>query len=132
MTAIPLERILYVEDDPDIRMIAVFAMRELGAYQVEECASGDEAIQRAEGFAPQLLLLDVMMPGMDGPATLAALREISGLATTPAVFMTAKAQPREIERYRSLGAVEVIQKPFDPIELPNVLREIWARVAGPS
>jgi len=122
----PLERILYVEDDPDIRMIALFSLRDLGGFVVEECASGTEAIKRAPSFAPQLLLLDVMMPGMDGPATLEELRRMPGLQSTPSVFMTAKVQPREVERYRAIGAADVIQKPFDPIRLPDEIRRIWS------
>jgi CheY-like chemotaxis protein len=76
-------------------------------------------------FAPDLVLLDVMMPEMDGPSTLAALRELPGMARIPVVFMTAKVQFAEITYYKSLGAREVISKPFDPMLLSDQLRRIW-------
>lgn len=127
MSEAALSRILYVEDDADVRHLASFALKAVGGFTVEACASGEEALARAEGFAPQLLLLDVMMPGMDGPTTLEKLRTLPGLATTPAIFMTAKVQPQEVARYRALGSLDVISKPFDPMTLPAALREIWAR-----
>ncbi|MDQ1080578.1 response regulator [Pseudoroseomonas cervicalis] len=127
MSEAALSRILYVEDDADVRHLASFALKAVGGFTVEACASGEEALARAEGFAPQLLLLDVMMPGMDGPTTLERLRTLPGLATTPAIFMTAKVQPQEVARYRALGSLDVISKPFDPMTLPAALREIWAR-----
>lgn len=127
MSEAALSRILYVEDDADVRHLASFALKAVGRFTVEACASGPEALARAEGFAPQLLLLDVMMPGMDGPTTLEKLRALPGLASTPVVFMTAKVQPQEVARYRALGSLDVISKPFDPMTLPELLRGIWAR-----
>jgi CheY-like chemotaxis protein len=91
------------------------------------CSSGAEAVAKAAAFAPDLVVLDVMMPGMDGPGTLAALRALPALARTPVVFMTAKVQPAEIAHFRSLGALEVIAKPFDPMRLADTIREIWRR-----
>jgi CheY-like chemotaxis protein len=120
-----LERILYVDDEHDIRAVARVALEMVGGFTLQLCESGQEALQQAEDFAPDLILLDVMMPGMDGPETLSALRRISALAATPVVFMTAKAQPHEVERYHTLGAVGVITKPFSPMQLPERLREIW-------
>ena len=125
-----LARILYVEDDADIRSVAGFALEAVGGFVLAARASGEDALAQAPGFAPQLLLLDVMMPGMDGPETLAALREMPGTAATPAVFMTAKVQPQEVARYRALGAVDVISKPFDPMTLSDEIRAIWARRGG--
>ncbi|MFE0752611.1 response regulator [Inquilinus sp. NPDC058860] len=125
-----LTRILYVEDDADIRSVAGFALEAVGGFVLAACASGEEALTQAPGFAPQLLLLDVMMPGMDGPETLAALRALPGTAATPAVFMTAKVQPQEVARYRALGAIDVISKPFDPMTLSDEIRAIWARRDG--
>jgi len=125
-----LTRILYVEDDDDIRTVASFALKAVGGFTVEACASGQEALARAQGFAPQLLLLDVMMPGMDGPTTLGRLRALPGLQETPAVFMTAKVQPQEVNRYRELGSLDVISKPFDPMTLSSSVREIWSRRDG--
>jgi CheY-like chemotaxis protein len=122
-----LSRILYVEDDADVRKVASFALKMVGKFIVEACASGEEALERAAGFAPQLLLLDVMMPGMDGPTTLARLRELPDIAPVPAVFMTAKVQPHEVARYRELGSLDVISKPFDPMTLSATVRGIWDR-----
>ena len=104
------------------------ALEEIGGFSLEVCGNGDEALAKAVDFAPDLLLLDVMMPGMDGPTTLKALREIPELANTPAIFMTAKVQPHEVEEYKALGAVDVIAKPFDPMTLSENLRNIWNRL----
>lgn len=121
----PLQNILFVEDDDDIRTVTVLALEMLGDFNVEACASGMEAVERASQFRPDLLLLDVMMPGLDGPATLARLREQPELRNVPAVFFTAKARPDEVERLRSLGAQDVLAKPFDPERLPGELHRIW-------
>ncbi len=120
-----LKKILYVEDEPDIQAVAKIALEAVGGFELMTCSSGDEAIAVAAEFAPDLLLLDVMMPGMDGPTTLAELRQLSGLESTPIIFMTAKVQPQEVEYFKSLGAVEVIAKPFDPMGLADQVREAW-------
>jgi CheY-like chemotaxis protein len=126
----PLERILLVEDDPDIRTISLFALEAVDGVTVKACGSGAEALGEAPSFAPQLVLLDVMMPELDGPATLAGLRHLPGLERTPVVFMTAKVQPEEIVRYKALGAVDVIAKPFDATTLGEVVLSIWERLAA--
>ncbi len=123
--AAELQRILYVEDDPDIQAVARLALEALGGFTVKICSSGPEAVREAEAFAPDLLILDVMMPEMDGPATLRALRDIPALADVPAVFMTAKIHPRELDGLRALQALDIITKPFDPVALPDRIREIW-------
>jgi two-component system, OmpR family, response regulator len=120
-----LQRILYVEDDPDIQEIASLALENVAGFSVHICSSGEAAVREAAAFAPDLVLLDVMMPGMDGPSTLAALRTQPPLADTPVVFMTAKVQPSEVSQFRSLGALDVIAKPFDPMNLGTQLRAIW-------
>jgi len=120
-----LQRILYVEDDPDIQAIARLALENVAGFTVHVCSSGEAAVREAADFAPDLVLLDVMMPGMDGPSTLAALRTQPPLADTPVVFMTAKVQPSEVRHFRSLGALDVIAKPFDPMNLGTQLRAIW-------
>ena len=120
-----LQRILYVEDEPDIQMVARIALESVGGFTVKICSSGEEALREAETFAPDLLLLDVMMPGMDGPTTLQALRAIPALEHTPAVFMTAKVQPHEVEQFRSYGALDVIAKPFDPMALSEQITTVW-------
>lgn len=120
-----LRRILLVEDDPDIQIVARLALTDLAGFDLEVCSSGREALEKAPGFSPDLILLDVMMPELDGPSTLKELRRHSSLDGTPVVFMTAKAQPEEVAEYRSLGALDVIVKPFDPMELGNEVRRIW-------
>lgn len=125
-----LTRILYVEDEPDIQTVARLALETLGGFAVQLCSSGEEALQLAPGFQPQLILLDVMMPVMDGPSTLKMLRTLPQFASTPVIFMTAKVQPGEVAHYLELGAVDVIPKPFDPMTLSNQVEAIWARCHG--
>jgi len=120
-----LERIIYIEDDPDIQDIVRFILEEMAGFTVHFCSSGDAAVREAAAFGPDLILLDVMMGGMDGPTTLKALRAQSSLANTPAVFMTAKAMPSEVARLRSLGVLDVITKPFDALNLANRLQTLW-------
>ena len=120
-----LQRILYVEDEPDIQAVAKLALEMVGGYTVKICSSGEEALREAVAFAPDMILLDVMMPGMDGPNTLKALRELPSLATVPMAFMTAKVQPQEVARYKLLGALDVIPKPFDPMKLAAQVKKIW-------
>ena len=120
-----LTRILYVEDEPDIQAVAQIALESVGGFTLKTCSSGEEALDNAVDFNPDLILLDVMMPGMDGPSTLEALRKLPELANTPAVFMTAKVQPQEVEQLLSSGAVDVIAKPFDPMTLADNIRDIW-------
>ncbi|MCU0925575.1 MAG: response regulator [Hydrogenophaga sp.] len=122
-----LQRILCVEDEPDIQAIARMALELVGGFQVQVCSSGEQAVREARAFAPDMILLDVMMPGMDGPGTLAALRSLPGLDTVPVAFMTAKVQPQEVAHYKSLGALDVIAKPFDPMTLASLVRQIWSR-----
>jgi two-component system, OmpR family, response regulator len=125
-----LNRILYVEDEPDIQAVARLALEMVGGFTVKICSSGQEALASVAAFAPDLILLDVMMPGMDGPATLQALREQPALAAIPVVFMTAKVQPAEVQHYRGIGAVDVIPKPFDPMTLATQVRDAWGRRNG--
>jgi len=121
-----LKKILYVEDEPDIQEVAKIALESVGGFILKVCSSGEEALKNAEEFSPQLLLLDVMMPGMDGPTTLAELRKLATIAAVPAIFMTAKVQPQEIEHFKSLGAIDVIAKPFDPMTLATTIRNSWS------
>ena len=122
-----LKRILYVEDEPDIQAIAKLALEAIGGFEVMVCSSGKEALENVIAFSPDLILLDVMMPGMDGPATLQAMRDLPELSQTPAIFMTAKVQPQEVAGYKILGALDVIPKPFDPMTLAENVRKIWDR-----
>ena len=124
-----LVNILYVEDDVDIQAVAQIALEVVGGLSLTTCSSGAEALAAVNnGFVPDLLLLDVMMPNMDGPTTLAGLRNIAATTTTPVIFMTAKVQSTELDFYTSLGAIGVIAKPFDPMELSNQVRTLWEKV----
>lgn len=122
----PLSRILYVEDEPDILLVGKMALEAVGGFTVIACASGQEALIAAPNAQADLLLLDVMMPGLDGLGTLKALQKIPATARTPVIFMTAKVQAAEVDAYIKLGALEVIPKPFDPMELSAQIRKIWA------
>ncbi len=126
-----LSKILYVEDEPDIQAVAKIALEAVGGFELRVCSGGQEALDAAIEFAPDLFLLDVMMPGMDGPTTLIALQKMVGLETVPAIFMTAKVQPQEIEYFKSLGAIEVIAKPFDPMTLAQTINEVWEKSEAP-
>lgn len=121
-----LNKILYVEDEPDIQAIARIALENVGGFKLEICDSGQDAIKIAPDYLPDLILLDVMMPGMDGPTTLKELRKIDLLKNTPVMFMTAKVQPQEIQQFKSMGAIEVIAKPFDPMKLADTIKKAWS------
>ncbi len=124
MSRTGLHRILIVDDEPDILTVTRMTLCAGGDYEVETCQSGGEALVLAPQFEPDLILLDVMMPEMDGPTTLKGLRADSRTATTPVVFMTAKTMRHEIERYLDLGAVGVIPKPYNPRTLVEELERI--------
>ena len=130
MTPPPLTRILVVEDEADIQAVARLALQALGGFVLEICSSGSEAIEKVPSFASELILLDVMMPGIDGPSTLKALREMPQTAATPVIFMTAKVQPNEITHYKAIGALDVIAKPFNPMTLSATINHIWAQYHG--
>lgn len=128
MTSRVLSNILYVEDDLDIQTVAQIALEVIGGFNLQTCSSGQQAMDAAHsGFAADLILLDVMMPKMDGPSTLAKLREIPQTSTTPVIFMTAKVQAGEVAYYKSLGALGVIAKPFDPMTLSDQVLSLWAK-----
>jgi CheY-like chemotaxis protein len=115
-------RVLHVDDEPDIREVVEISLGLDPAFAVRSCASGGDAIAATADWSPDLILLDVMMPDMDGPMTLARLRERPQTATVPVVFMTARAQASELDRFLSLGAAGVIAKPFDPMTLAALVR----------
>ena len=125
-----LEKVLFVDDDPAIRDLIDVALSTVGGLSARGFASGEEAVSAAQEFAPQLLLLDVMMPDMDGPMTMSALKSLDGLEAAPAVFLTAKVHGKEVERLMGLGAVRVLPKPFDPMTLADDLRAIWAETGS--
>jgi len=115
-------RILHVDDEPDIREVVELSLALNPDFEVRSCGSGTEAVAIAAEWSPFIILLDVMMPGMDGPTTLAQLRGNPRTADIPVLFMTARAQAREVERFISLGAQGVISKPFDPMTLAFQVR----------
>lgn len=117
-------RVLYVDDEPDIREIAKIALDLDEGLIVETAASGLEAISKAATWRPDVILLDVMMPEMDGPTTLAHLRGRDDTSSIPVVFITARTQTHEVERFRALGARALISKPFDPMLLAAQVRAI--------
>lgn len=127
MTIPELKKILLVEDEPDIQIVARLALENVGGFAVEVCSSGMEAIEKAAGLEVDLILLDVLMPEMDGPTTLRELRKVQELTQIPVIFLTAKVQAHEVEQYRRMGALDVIPKPFDPMALSQSVKEIWAR-----
>ena len=102
----------------------------MGGFTVIYCKSGVELLEKAKEFKPDLFLLDVMMPDMDGPTTLSRLRAIPEFADIPAIFMTAKIQPNEIEDYKKIGVLDVISKPFDPMKLADNIRDAWTKMYG--
>jgi CheY-like chemotaxis protein len=122
-------RILHVDDEPDLREVVGLSLGLDPAFSVRSCDSGQDALATAADWLPDMILCDVMMPVMDGPATLVRLRECPQTVNTPVVFMTARAQTREIEHFKSLGAIGVIAKPFDPMTLADSVR-CHLRAAG--
>lgn len=110
-----MKRILYVEDEADIREVAEFALED--DFELIICESGEIALNQAAQTTADLILIDVMMPNMDGPTTLTKLRELPHFNQTPVIFMTAKVQPKEVAEYMAQGALGVISKPFDPMAL---------------
>jgi CheY-like chemotaxis protein len=117
-------KVLIIDDDADIRSIVRLSLSHLGGMEVVEAATGAEGVRKAQDEKPDVILLDMMMPAMDGSATLAALRAQPATAATPVIFLTAKAMRAEIDRLRALGAAGVLIKPFDPRTLPGEVRAL--------
>ncbi len=122
----PLARVLVAEDDPDIRAVIELALGRVGGLQVVACTDGAVALALALRDLPDLILLDVMMPVMDGLETLERLQTEAATSSIPVVFMTARVQPRDLELYHARGALAVIAKPFDPMTLAGQLRRLHA------
>jgi CheY-like chemotaxis protein len=130
MATAPFQRILHVDDQPDIRGIVKLALGKIGGFTVCSCSSGEEALAAAPGFDPEILLIDMSMPGMDGMALLARMRE-AGIVV-PAVFFTARINPSDIDRYRAAGAIGTVSKPFDPLKLGRQIIQIWTDHFAPK
>ncbi len=118
-----IRSVLLVDDDPNLRLVTQMTLEEVGEFEVTAAASGFEAVEYAQKKTFDLILLDVMMPGMDGPQTFAKLKELLP-STPPVIFLTAKVQRPEMAAYLNLGAAGVISKPFDPMTLPAEIQDI--------
>lgn len=114
-----LMKILIIEDEEDIRRIAAVSLSKLGGMAVSEAGSGPEGLTKARNEMPDVILLDVMMPLIDGPATLQSLKNDPATASIPIIFLTAKAMDDDLRRLKELGAAGVLVKPFDPVMLPS-------------
>ena len=123
-----LNKILYVEDDPSVQAVVKISLVNIGKFAIKECWNGKEALEKIEDFMPDLILSDVMMPEMDGVTMLKKLRDDSRYDNIPLIFISARAQKHEVDEYLNLGAVHVLTKPFDPVTLPNQLKEIWEKI----
>jgi two-component system, OmpR family, response regulator len=121
-----MTRILYIDDEADIREIAALSLELAGDLDVRCCASGAEGVAVARAWPPALILLDVMMPRMDGPATLAELAADPATASIPVVFITARTQAADVDALMALGARGVIAKPFDPMTLAAEVKALLA------
>lgn len=117
-------KLLVVDDDPDIRRIAALSLGRLGGFQVALASCAEEALAEVVRERPHLVLLDVTMPGTDGPATLEAIHALPGCEKLPVIFFTATSSDVEVERLRSLGALGVVPKPFEVTDLPKRVRAI--------
>jgi len=125
----PLNKVCYVEDDEDIQRIVRMSLERIGKMQVEIVADPTAAIDAILAFQPDLVLLDWMMPVLDGPALFRQMRAHDELRSVPVVFITAKASQRELDELRKMGAAGVLSKPFSPKDLPEQLRAIWRGLA---
>jgi CheY-like chemotaxis protein len=117
-------RALVVDDDDGIRQVVDIALNLVGGFEVTAAASGEEAIRLLDEHDFDVVVLDVMMPGLDGPSTLRRIRQTFRGADVPVVFLTAKAQPHERRELEALGVDGVIIKPFDPMTLADDVRQL--------
>lgn len=122
-----LKKILLIDDDKDIHIIVKFSLRDLPEVELSAVLSGEEGVKAAMDLHPDLILLDVMMPDMDGIATLQAIKLFPSLANTPVIFLTAKAQKNEVEEYYKHGVLDVIVKPFDPTTFSTEITKLWKK-----
>ncbi len=122
-----LKRILCVDDDVDILEVAKISLQVVGGFEVLTWSTGVDAIEHIREVKPDLVLLDVMMPGMDGPTIMKAMQIDPELRTLPVIFMTARIQSGEVKEYLSYGAAAVIAKPFDPMQLAGQIQDVWKR-----
>lgn len=121
----PLQRILHVEDVPSIQVVTRIALEKLGGFQVLSCASGQDALDQAQQFVPDMILLDVMLPQMSGLELLRQLSLLVDIHQTPVVLLTGQQEPADLAELKQLGVRRLLQKPFDPLQLAAQLNEIW-------
>ena len=119
-------KILMVDDEDDIRKVGRISLERVGKFEVVQAEDALSGLQLARSEQPDLVLLDAMMPGMDGPTALQSLKQDPEIQHIPVIFMTARVQPQDLEYYLSLGAIGVIKKPFDPLTLPAEIRQLLA------
>jgi len=117
-------KVLIIDDEEDIRSIASMSLGILGGVDVVEADGGEDGIAKAASEHPDAILLDMMMPGLDGPATLVKLKENPATKSIPVIFLTARAQSSEVEKLKALGASGVLPKPFDPTTLASQVKAI--------
>ena len=127
-----ISKIVIADYDPNIRKIAKISLMRLGPWAVEDAASCAEALRLIEEFEPDVLLLDVMMPGMDGPSVLRELQSKRNPLDIPVIFMTAKVMRHEVEEYQKMGAAGTVVKPFSPKDLADQIRMICATWRAPA
>jgi two-component system OmpR family response regulator len=128
MPNITLSKIFYVEDDEDIQRIVRMSLERIGKMRVEIIGDSTAAIDAMLAFRPDMILLDWMMPVIDGPTLFRKIQERPELSSVPVVFITAKASQRELDELRKMGAAGVLSKPFSPKDLPEQLRTIWRAI----
>lgn len=120
-----LKKILYAEDEPDVQTVVEMTIQAMSDYEIKICENGKKLLDCVGDYNPNLILLDVMMPEMDGLTTFKNLQQNENTKDIPVIFMTAKAQVHEVEKFKEIGALGVITKPFDPMSLCDEILEIW-------
>lgn len=120
-----LKKILYAEDEQDVQTIVEMIIQSMSDYEIKICDNGRLLLECVEDYNPDLILLDVMMPEMDGPTAFEKLQENPKTKNIPVIFMTAKAQIHEVKIFKETGVIGVITKPFDPVLLCSKIKEIW-------
>ena len=123
-------KLLHVEDDADIREIAQLSLSLTGEFEIVQSEDGQAALAQVQTFTPDVILIDMMMPGLTGPETLEEIRKIPHLTDIPAIFMTARTRDEDVAVLRAMPRVDVISKPFDPISLPEEIKTILAKASG--
>lgn len=125
-----LTKIMYVEDEEYLRQIVEMALERVGGFNITTCASGTDALALLDEVQPDLILLDVRLPGMTGQALLTEIRKRDDFKATPVIYVTASVMYEELDEYRNSDAIDVISRPFDPMTLSDRIREVWERHHG--